>query len=283
MFDPKEQAKAKNELTDMDIASVGLVPAGANNIKQWIILKNKGKEFTMAKGTTLASLPIESEANFLQRLWLELGNIFKPEASDEAAVEEAPVAPVAQAAPPPPPAEEPAPEAQEAMMKTLIETQAATLQKSFEVTLQKMEERVKVAEEIAKKAEARAEKAEQYADGQTDKVARQEALQKALSYKAMPLAPTDLGTMLYDLQKSLPAELYGKVESLLKAVDKQAWTAGLFSEFGSTRTAEQVALEDKLAKIAKEQKLSPAEALLSLPLEEQEQVLKQWEKEAPRG
>ena len=65
----------------------------------------------------------------------------------------------------------------------------------------------------------------------------------------------------------------GNTQAVLKAMDKQAWTAGLFKEFGTSRSAEEITLEAKVEKIQKEQDISYEEALLSLPEHEQLQLL----------
>jgi ABC-type transporter MlaC component len=86
---------------------------------------------------------------------------------------------------------------------------------------------------------------------------------------------------MYNVAKSVPAEEYEKVEALLKAADAQLGAAGIFGEMGTSRTPEQVELEDKVEKAATEK--SYKEALLELDGTDQQRLLKEMQAEVNRG
>lgn len=242
----------KNELSEIVVEKVGLVPQGANRQK-FFLLKERKDDPNMADEITIKELP-ETGPGY----WQKMAEMFKqfivqPETK-----------------PTPPPDEKPAVD-----VEKLLKGQIEDLTALFKAENEKLEKRVVEAEAKVKVAEERALKAEQYASGQTEQAEKQAALQKAMSFKAIPAAPVELADLLLKAEKGM-GEDYQKLETLLKTLDKQAWTAGLFSEFGSTRTPDQAKFEDRLAKAAKE-KGGYAQALLDLPLEEQAALLKEWE------
>ena len=85
----------------------------------------------------------------------------------------------------------------------------------------------------------------------------------------------EMGALKERLEK---AEDFEWLMATFTAVDKQLGAAGILSEFGTSKTPDELALEDKVEKIAKEQKISYTDALLTLPEAEQEQLLAQMRK-----
>lgn len=147
----------------------------------------------------------------------------------------------------------------------LHEEQLGAVEKKLEARYQdvidKLEEQVG---DLRKSRDTAIEKAEQ-----------REFIEKAELLRAFPVSPLELGERMHHLSKSLSPEDYQWWEATLKAVDGQIGAAGIFGEFGTSRTPESIEIEDKAAQVAKEQKLSYAEALLSLPAHEQQRLLKE--------
>ena len=118
------------------------------------------------------------------------------------------------------------------------------------------------------------------ATDQRDKREEREFLEKAMTFRCFPVEYTELGKMLRQLNKSMDKDAYEKWESVLKAADAQLFTAGLFSEMGTARTADEVVLEERVEKIAKEKNVSYKEALLTLSPAEQTQMLRETQARA---
>lgn len=84
----------------------------------------------------------------------------------------------------------------------------------------------------------------------------------------------ELGQHLHTIAKTAPAETVDYIVAVLKAADHALTEAGLFSEFGTSRMAEEVEAVEKAQKIADEKGISLAEAMLQLPPAEQAEIAK---------
>ncbi len=118
------------------------------------------------------------------------------------------------------------------------------------------------------------------ATDQRDRREEREFLEKAMTFRCFPIEYTELGKMLRQLNKSMDKDAYEKWESVLKAADAQLFTAGLFNEMGTARTADEVVLEERVEKIAKEKNVSYKEALEALTPTEQLQMLRESQSRA---
>lgn len=120
----------------------------------------------------------------------------------------------------------------------------------------------------------RVEKAETERGQAKEEAERREFIEKALTYRTLPVKHGELGDLLHKMSKALDTDTYAKVEGILKSADAQLGAAGIFGEFGTARTPEEVTLEEGIEKAAQEQKVDYADALLGLPEEKQRQLLK---------
>ena len=121
----------------------------------------------------------------------------------------------------------------------------------------------------------RLEKSETEANKIKDEAAEREMVQKARNFPALPIRYDELGKKLYGFSKVLKTEDFDWLMATLTAVDKQLGAAGILNEVGTSRSPEELALEDKVEKTATEEKKSYAEAMLGLSKAEQEQLLAQ--------
>ncbi len=111
------------------------------------------------------------------------------------------------------------------------------------------------------------------ATDQRDQREEREFLEKAMKFRCFPVAYTELGGMLRQLNKAMDKESYEKWEAVLKAADAQLFTAGLFNEMGTAQTAEEVLLEERIEKIAKDKGIPLKDAVLSLTPDEQRRLV----------
>lgn len=254
-----EENETKYILEDIQPETIGLVPFGANGETFFLL---KSKEERMDNEYTIEEVPVTDSPSDTPTFWQKVksyvdGRIAKvgEETGNRDKTEKG--ADVSKSQPQP---DYSALEAiQKAHLKAIEETHKAqieTLEKSmtekYESKLASLMERVEKAEQEKDQAKF-IEKAHQ-------------------TYRALPLGAREVGGLLYKLNKGLDEATYGEVESLLKALDQQAFTAGLFGEIGTSRSPEEEALEDKVAKAAAEGK-NPAEALLNLSPEDQRKLL----------
>lgn len=140
--------------------------------------------------------------------------------------------------------------AHEAQMEAVIKSMA----EKYETQLTTLAERVEKAETERTQAE--------------DKRQEREYIEKAQNFRALPLSYVEVGQMLYTLAKSVETAEFEKWYSLLKSVDHQLGAAGIFAEMGTSRTPEQVAIEDKVIKAT-----DPVAAMLNLSEAEQIELL----------
>lgn len=250
-----EENETKYILEDIQPETIGLVPFGANG-ETFFLLKSKEErmdnEYTIEEVT---DSPSDTPTGW-QKVKTYIDSMFA-KAKEETGNRDKTEADVSKSQPQP---DYSALEAiQKAHLKAIEEAhqaQITTLQKAME---EKYEGKITSLLE-------RVEKAEQEKD-------QARFIEKAhQTYRALPLGASQVGNLLYKLNKGLDEATYGEVESLLKALDQQAFTAGLFGEIGTSRSPEEEALEDKVAKAAAEGK-NPAEALLNLSPEEQRKLL----------
>lgn len=151
--------------------------------------------------------------------------------------------------------------AYEAKNETLVKSVKAELEKAYQDKVTALETQV---ESLSKEA-----------TDQRDQREEREFLEKAMTFRCFPVQYTELGGMLRQLHKSLDKEAYEKWESVLKAADAQLFTSGLFNEMGTTRTADEVVLEEKAERIAKEKGIPLKEALLGMDRTEQLKLLRE--------
>jgi hypothetical protein len=154
----------------------------------------------------------------------------------------------------------------EAILKSMQEQHAQQLEAVTKAIEEKYEAKITGLTEKVEKAEtdrAQAEEARQ----------EREFIEKAMTFRTLSVGHTDLGKLLHKAHKALDGEDYAQIEAILKAADNQLGAAGIFGEFGTARTPEEVTLEDKVQKAATEG-VSYADALLSLSEDEQNQLLK---------
>lgn len=129
-----------------------------------------------------------------------------------------------------------------------------------------------------KQLQTRLEKAEAEAQRVQEDTAEKEMIQKARDFSALPIRYDELGRRLYKLSKALVAEDFEWLTSLLNAVDKQLGAAGILNELGTSKTPDELALEDRVEKVAKEKGIPYDQALLEMPEAEQKQLLAQMRK-----
>ena len=151
--------------------------------------------------------------------------------------------------------------AQEAKLDALLEKAKTEVEKAYQAKVTALETQVS---DLSKEA-----------TDQRDKREEREFLEKAMTFRCFPVSYTELGGMLRQINKSLDKEAYEKWEAVLKAADAQLFTAGLFNEMGTARTADEVVLEERVEKIAKEKNVSYKEALEALTPAEQAQMLRE--------
>lgn len=259
-------------LSDIEVMTVGLVPKGANNLDFFLLKQQKGAN-GMPQDINIEEVVPEGAPDevrgVVEQVKTGIANLFKaatPPEPEQPQDDQPLDKTEPEAEPDPEPVQA---EVSDSNLEKLLKAQTDRFEALLKQQKAEMDAQVIRLETDLAKANERAQKAEQYADGQTERAERREMVQKALTYKAVPLDKNKLGDLLYRLNKGLDTDTYQEVETLLAAMDKQAWTAGLFKEMGSARTPEQLDLEDKVERIRKEQKISYEDALLSLSPEEQ--------------
>lgn len=155
-----------------------------------------------------------------------------------------------------------------------IDDKLAEIQKAHEAALaaqveaieKKYESKLSELEKKAQEAEAEVQKA-------TESRERREWIEKADEMSlGLSVNRDELGAFLYEVSKAMPADKVEWLTGVLKAADHGLVEAGLFNEIGTSRTPEQVEPVEKAEKIAKEQNIPLAEALLQLSPEEQKAI-----------
>ena len=124
----------------------------------------------------------------------------------------------------------------------------------------------------------RLEKSETEANKIKEEAAERDMVQKARDFGALPVRYDELGKRLYGFSKVMKAEDFEWLMATFAAVDKILGTAGILNELGTSRSPEELAIEDKVEKVAKESGKSYTEAMLELSGAEQEQLLAQMRK-----
>lgn len=144
----------------------------------------------------------------------------------------------------------------------------AAVMKAYEDRLAEIEKQAKADREALVKAQDALAKAE-------DDRVRREWLEKAGEMTfALPVAKNDLAEHLHAIAKAAPAEAEWLV-TVFKAADHSLMEAGLFNELGTSQSPEQKTIVEKANQIAKEKNIPYEEALLSLPIDDQEALLKE--------
>ncbi len=121
----------------------------------------------------------------------------------------------------------------------------------------------------------RLEKSETEANRIKEEAAERDMIQKARNFPALPVRYDELGKKLHGFSKVMKAEDFEWLMATFAAVDKQLGAAGILNELGTSRSPEELAIEDKVEKTAKDEKKSYSDAMLSLSKAEQEQLLAQ--------
>ncbi len=124
----------------------------------------------------------------------------------------------------------------------------------------------------------RLEKSETDANRVKEEAAERDMIQKARDFGALPVRYDELGKRLYGFSKVMKAEDFEWLMATFAAVDKQLGAAGILNELGTSRSPEELAIEDKVEKVAKESGKTYTEAMLELSGAEQEQLLAQMRK-----
>lgn len=271
MTEPTEESKAKFQLSDIFVKTVGLVPKGANK-QDFFLLKSIEEVDMPDENTNIEEVNAEKEKSpsLLDQVKETLKKEFEAFKSsntppEKAAKEqETPVEVATQ--------KEDAPVLD--ALKATQEAHLAAMEKAhkeqIELMKQQMENQYK--SQIESLAD-RVEKAEARTQAADEARAKQVMLEKASEFRAFPTTYAELGDKLYKLSTVLEPEDFQWWEATLKAADQQLWTAGVFAEMGTSRSPEIITLEDKVVKAQKEEGKSAAEALTSLSVSEQRQLL----------
>lgn len=243
------------ELTDLDVMSIGLVEQGAVG-EDFLALKSKDGGNNMAdKNETKDTKDVkETQETLIEKLkgmFATKEDMTNIQAELEKAAETE--TPAKEETPPETPTED------SAILKRLDEMEKA---RESEISLlQKANEDMK----------AELEKAKEIASNEKEAREKREYLEKAYTLKAFPVSYAELGDFLHKVSKSMPDE-YNWLFELLKTADTQLGAAGIFNEMGTTKTPEELEIEQKVEKAVSEGK-SPKEAVLSLSKAEQQQML----------
>ena len=111
---------------------------------------------------------------------------------------------------------------------------------------------------------------------------RQQAIRKAEELRMMPVPSTDLAELLMKAEDGMEKKDFEKLEALLKATDAQLFVSGVYGEIGTSRSPEQVTIEDKVKKAAQGD-ISYEEALQGLPEAEKLQLVRSWDEQSRGG
>lgn len=239
------------ELSELDILSVGLVEAGAIGADFFAIKSEKG-DSTMADKDKKQEETQETLIEKLKGMFATKEDMTNIQAELEKAAE-TPDEKTSTETPLETPTED------SAILKRLDEMEKA--RESEIALLQKANEDMKT----------ELEKAKEIASNEKEAREKREYLEKAYTLKAFPVSYAELGDFLHKVSKSMPDE-YNWLFELLKTADTQLGAAGIFNEMGTTKTPEELEIEQKVEKAVSEGK-SPKEAVLSLSKAEQQQML----------
>jgi hypothetical protein len=168
------------------------------------------------------------------------------------------------------------------VVEALVKAQITAMQDSFKAEREALAESIQKAAEAKYEAkiadlESRVEKSEVEKAAEVESRIKREYLEKAASYRALSMPVTELSELLYEAGTTLKPETYAKLEAMLKANDNLLGQSRFFQEFGTIRTPELVALDDKIAEIAKSKGIPLDEAILELSEVEQLQLMAEWE------
>jgi chromosome segregation and condensation protein ScpB len=171
---------------------------------------------------------------------------------------------------------EPVSETNETVVSKALEDRLAEIQKAndaWKETVEKaLEEKYKGELEALQK---QAEEAKTEVAKANEMREEQVWIEKAGSMTfALGADQKDLGKHLHTIARTAPAETVDYIVAVLKAADHALTEGDLFSEFGTTRTAEEVSALEKAQKLAEEKGISLAEAMLELPLADQAELTK---------
>jgi len=142
---------------------------------------------------------------------------------------------------------------------------------------QEVAEKLETLEKANQELLQRLEKAEQEAQAERDARRKQELIEKARTLVAVPAKAEEVADLLFWLEKQGDEgrEKAQWLEEQLRAIDHQLLDAGLFKEFGSSETPRELSIVEKAEKIAREEGIDFADALLRLPPEEQAALLEE--------
>ncbi len=263
------------ELSDIYVDTVGLVSAGAI-----------GEDFFLTKKKGVSKMTDELTAEVVDpetpSFWDRLRKLLREERPQEVVVTE--------------PAETPVAETN--MEVKTVEDKVEKVEKVVEMVAPVVPEKpvapvttpiVDFSEAIGKVEKAltdkygaeitalreRLEKSETEASKIKEEAAERDMIQKARNFPALPIRYDELGKKLHGFSKVLKTEDFEWLMATFAAIDKQLGTAGILNELGTSRSPEELAIEDKVEKVAKDEKKSYTDAMLSLSKAEQEQLLAQ--------
>jgi len=161
----------------------------------------------------------------------------------------------------------------------IVKEEVGLIRNQYQDMFHEIEKANKTLQEDLAKAQSEIEALRQDRDLQKSERQRREFIEKASKLQMLPLGIEEKSSLLLKAANALEDDDYKKLESLLVTVDRQlAKTNILYSEIGTSRTPEQVTIEDKIAKSD-----NPAEALLSLSEDDQAELLKSWDIQAMGG
>ena len=258
------------ELSDIYVDTVGLVTHGA--IGEDFFLRKSGGD--NMPDEELEVIELESPS-FWDRLTKVVTDVIKQNHTEEVKTveKEEKVEAVV---------EEPKKDVEKSEPVSEIKTEGGNMTETVEKTQTPAPDFTAVLDEIKKSyndqladLRQRLEKAETEANVVKEQTAERDIIQKARQYAALPVRYDDLGKKLYAFSKVVDKESMDWLWSVLEAVDKQLGAAGILNELGTSRSPEELALQDKVEKIAKDEKILYSEAILKLSKSEQEELLAQ--------
>ena len=263
------------ELSDIYVDTVGLVNSGA--IGEDFFLTKKQEVDKMAGDVEVVVVDPETET-----FWDKMSKLFREERPVQAVVEtEVPVAEtVAELKTVEVVAKDEKVVEEEKMDNVETVEKVVTPQAvDFSAAVDKVEKALsaKYDTEITLLRE-RLEKSETEANKIKEEAAERDMIQKARDFGALPVRYDELGKRLYGFSKVMKAEDFEWLMATFAAVDKQLGAAGILNELGTSRSPEELAIEDRVEKVAKESGKTYTEALLELSGAEQEQFLAQMRK-----
>lgn len=279
------------ELSDVDVLSVGLVTRGANREEFFLVKSEDGTPeedipapkpnlWERIKAFVKGAVEAEVEAQFPEdempgESEEEPGVVVPGPTSEEtpATKTEAGDKESAGASAP-----EETPMAEETQVKETEKGAQPPATVKWELPPELMAQIAKIGALEAKAAkvdglEAKLVQVEKERDAEKELREKQEYVEKAAGYIALPTKASELADHLYKLAKAAPEEAKW-FEALLNAADNALVTAGIFKEYGTSTSPETMtALEKAENMVTKGEAKDIAEAMLKLTPAEQATIL----------